>query len=581
MRAFVTFRMASMVIGLGVIAGAAQAEWTTQEIVLQPGWNAVFLLVQPSENRCEQVFAAVPVKSVWSWVKRFTSVQFVQDPEDLLPEMPDWLTYFPPGHPQAFLTDLYALHAGQCYLIELDGTAPRTLVLEGKTEIRKTEWIPNSFNLVGFHVDSAAPPTFQKFFAGDAALAGQAVYRTLANGKNEVISNLASARLRKGEAYWVYCKGASSFSGPLKVDFDLREGLDYGKDLVEHTLRLKNDSAEERMVTVRLRPSKRPVKSKVKEDLPAYGGDVALSFMRLLAWYPLEAPLTFSLAGGKEQDVRLAVRRAAMKKQGISEAVYESLLEVSDNQGSYFQIPVSAKAGTSMAGLWVGNVKANAVSEAGNAADSATPTPAASEFTFRILVHVDASGTGRLLQHVTLMQVQAVLQADPDNPGQFIQTAPARYVLLSNDNLISQYEGVSTRDGKIVGRRISTPVFAFRDPVPMTGSLATALEASLTMPYDDALNPFLHRYHPDHDNNNERYTGTLAEGKESFTFGRTIRLEFSAEDPEDIDPPEWGDKLLGGTYRETITGVHKRDLHVQGTFLLTRIVDVALLNDGN
>lgn len=581
MRAFSGVWMVCVAAWVGIFAGASHAEWTTQEIVLQPGWNAVFLLVQPVENGCGQVFADVPVKSVWSWVKRFSSVQFLQNPDELLPEMPDWLTYFPPSHPQAFLTDLFALHAGKCYLVELDGTEPRTLVLAGKTEIRKIEWIPNSFNLVGFHVNPAAPPAFQMFFAGDSALSGQAVYRTLPNGKNEMVGDLAATRLRAGEAYWVYCKGASSFSGPLKVDCDLREGLDYGKDLTEQTLRLKNVSSEERTVTVRLRPSTRPVKGGVKSDLPVYGGDVALSFIRLLAWRPLEEPLVFSLAPGIEQDLRLAVRRAAMKKQGLPEAVYESILEVSDDKGSFFEIPVSAKAGDDPAGLWVGNVKVNAVSEAGNAADSVTPAPAASEFTFRIIVHVDAAGAGRLLQHVTLMQVQAVREPDPDNPGQYIQTAPPRYVLLTNDNLISQYEGISMRDGKLVGRRITAPVFGFRDPVSLTGDIETAFEAALTMPYDDALNPFLHRYHPDHDNKDERYSSTLAEGKESFTFSRVIRLEFSAEDPDDIDPPEWGDKLLGGIYRETITGVHKRDLHVQGTFLLTRVVDVALLNDGN
>ncbi|HPO12382.1 MAG TPA: hypothetical protein PLI09_02980 [Candidatus Hydrogenedentes bacterium] len=581
MRAFSGIWMVCVAACVGLCAGVAHAEWTTQTIELHPGWNAVFLLVQPAENGCEQVFADVPVKSVWSWVKRFSSVQFLQNPDELLPEMPDWLTYFPPSHPQAFLTDLFALHAGKCYLIELDGTEPRTIVLEGKTEIRKIEWIPNSFNLAGFHVNSADPPTFEKYFAGDSALSGQAVYRTLTNGKNEMIGDLAATRLRPGEAYWVYCKGASSFSGPLKVDFDLREGLDYGKDLLEQTLRLKNVSLEERTVTVRLRPSTRPVKSSVKSELPVYGGDVALSFIRLLAWRPLEEPLVFPLAPGIEQDLRLAVRRAAMKKPGLPDAVYESILEVSDDKGSFFEIPVSAKAGGDTAGLWVGNVKVNAISEAGNAADSVTPTPTASEFTFRIIVHVDESGAGRLLQHVTLMQVQAVREPDPDNPGHYIETAPPRYVLLTNDTLISQYEGISMRDGKLVGRRITAPVFGFRDPVSLTGDIGTAFEATLTMPYDDALNPFLHRYHPDHDNKDERYSSTLAEGKESFTFERAIRLEFSAEDPDDIDPPEWGDKLLGGIYRETITGVHKRDLHVQGTFLLTRVVDVALLNDGN
>ena len=52
----------------------------------------------------------------------------------------------------------------------------------------------------------------------------------------------------------------------------------------------------------------------------------------------------------------------------------------------------------------------------------------------------------------------------------------------------------------------------------MSGRLGqdTNLSAMLSVVYDDqSSNPFLHTYHPDHDNLNSTFTATLAQGSES------------------------------------------------------------------
>ena len=41
-------------------AGQVQAQWRDQTITLQPGWNAVFLEVQPQPRASEAVFASLP-----------------------------------------------------------------------------------------------------------------------------------------------------------------------------------------------------------------------------------------------------------------------------------------------------------------------------------------------------------------------------------------------------------------------------------------------------------------------------------------------------------------------------------------
>ena len=76
-----------------------RAQWTTQTIQLRPGFNAVFLEVEPEDNRCEAVMAGLPVESVWRWNRRFNSVQFISDPNQLINEPEAWLMWFSGAQP--------------------------------------------------------------------------------------------------------------------------------------------------------------------------------------------------------------------------------------------------------------------------------------------------------------------------------------------------------------------------------------------------------------------------------------------------------------------------------------------------
>jgi hypothetical protein len=87
-------------------------------------------------------------------------------------------------------------------------------------------------------------------------------------------------------------------------------------------------------------------------------------------------------------------------------------------------------------------------------------------------------------------------------------------------------------------------------------------------------------FHPDHDNLDDRFEQKLTEGNESFAIARSIELEFTAEDPDDLAIAGWGDNQLGGMYRETVTGLHTRAIRASGTFRVTRASRVGVLNDG-
>jgi hypothetical protein len=609
------------------IPAVSFAQWTQQTVRLQPGWNAVFFEVEPQPRDCDTVFRGIPVESVCAWNRRFTSVQFLQDPNTLLPDQPEWLFYFPISSPQAFLTNLFIVQGGRPYLIKLGGQQPADLVLTGRPKIRNLEWMSNSFNFVGFHINAAPPLTFAAFFAPSAAHAGRPIYKMTPAGQWQKVADPASETVKRGEAYWVYCNGRSTYQGPLSVAFDGGDGLDYSRIVVQQRLHIKNASSANRTVSLEPKSSLQPPTT----SSPLVAGGVPLAYFemnlanKVYAWKPLTGRLSLTLPAGQELALRLAVRRPDMVPYTPPpgrDALYQSLLEVADGAGSLFTVPVSAKslgesdlraaresirrralgsaggrvydppsASHPRAGLWVGSVTINAVSNpTSGSLQPDRPLPVASPFTFRLIVHVNAAGTSVcLLQQVLQMWKEGAWIPNPNDPTSttFIldPNNPGRTVLLTDDSLIPRYSGAAFRDVKLVGRRVSSAAFGLRQPVSMRGAdfgVAGGLPTtcSVVLDYEDPVNPFKHKYHTDHDNFDMRFMNKLPEGKESYTVSRHIALEFTSQDPEDHVSAGWGDTVLGGIYKERIAGIHRNPVHVQGTFRLQHLSDVGVLNDG-
>ena len=90
------------------------------------------------------------------------------------------------------------------------------------------------------------------------------------------------------------------------------------------------------------------------------------------------------------------------------------------------------------------------------------------------------------------------------------------------------------------------------------------------------------KYHPDHNNYDEYYEQKLPDGAESWSITRDVSLEFidyaASGTVDNAAFAGWGDQWVGGTYRETVTGLHRTPVYVQGTFKLNLVTDVAELN---
>jgi hypothetical protein len=587
----------SLACGLCGLATSVQGQWTQQIIPLRPGWNAVFLEVHPSPANCDELFAGLPVESVWDWNRQRDSAQFLQDPTSLIPGAPGWLTWFPPGHPLASQASLFILRDGRPYLIKMaDNASPVTWTVKGTPSLRRIVWRPDEVNFVGFPVGTPGP-TFQALFAGENGLAGQPVYALDSTGVWQAVTSLSTTRPVAGQAYWVRCRLPAQRTGTIEVDPGTRQGLIFQEGVAEASLRVRNTSASARNITVRLLPSVTPPAGQ-----PPLAGPVPLEYWKAdyanidLGWKTLPTPLTFTgLPIGSEWTLRLGVRRPTGATATPGSA-YQGLLEVHDDLGTRWLVPIRAEArsgalapaglrpadghGASVhAGLWVGEAVLNAVSQPAHPTNPTATRPAGGEFPFRLIVHVDAIGTARLLQHSYLVRKPPLLAPDPENPGFNIVIEPARAVVVTDESLIAGLVGT----GEVSGRRMSSAAFGFNQPLALTGALfgAGTITGTVTLGYNDPTNPFKHLYHPDHNNLDERFEQTLSEGRESFTVTRQISLEFNGQDPLGLDPPGWGDSEIGGIYRETFTGLHRDPIRVGGTFRLTRVARVPDLDDSS
>lgn len=577
-----------------VLPWCAQAQWSQQSIALRPGWNAVYLEVHPQPEDCDTLFAGLSVESVWDFNRSADSPQFIQDPVTLIPGAPGWLTWFPPGSPLAGRGSLFTLRDGRPYLVKLaDNAQPATWTVTGKPSLRRATWQAGVVNFTGFHVGTQAP-SFQSLFAGETGLAGQPVYSLDPTGVWRPIVDLATAKPKPGESYWIRCRAPSVRSGTIEVDPGSRLGLSFSGGGAEQSLRVRNTSSGARTITVLLLPSEEP-----PQGQPPLAGPVPLEYWRSdfaaarFGWEPLPEPLSFkALQPGQEWNIRLGAR---LLSAGVATpgSQFQSLLEVRDDLGTRWVIPITtatafgapiaararlsqAQTVAAHAGLWVGEAVFKAVSNPSHPSNPSLPRPAGGDFSFRLILHVDAGGTTRLLRQVYIVRKPPTSTPDPANPGFNHIDEPARSVLVTDEALIPAIIGT----GEILGRRMSTAAFSFRKPLALAGGQfgAGTLAGTVTLDYDDPLNPFKHLYHPDHNNLDERFERKLPEGKEAFTVTRSISLEFNNADPLGLNPPGWGDSELGGVYRETISGLHRSAIRVSGVFRVVRVLSAATLD---
>jgi len=577
----------------------AGAQWTTQDIPLVPGWNGVQLRVQPAEAECAAIFSNTPVEKVFWWQRTGTGMEFDLDPHNPFPRTADWQYWFT-GNPA--ISTFASLLAGESYEIRVaTNAAPFVLHVRGNPVLNPIRWIPWEANLVGLPVSTNMQVSFRDFFcfSPDFVMnpSTATVFRvTGMSNTADRVWNPATAFIRSGEACWISAgSNARDYGGPILVETETSSRLlDFGSSVSPRTLIVKNLTSTNRTIQITHLASDTPP---VLPGISALLGKTPLLFKVASSdgsYLPLPDVLETNISGLGQLELSLAPVPRALTN-GTPGPAWQGIIRVRDGNNPQFanstvDVPVGVSCDGSICslldpqGLWVGRVTVTDVERAPtqdgvlNPWSGDGPVPVSRPFTFRVIFHVDSAGTTRLLQRALLAWQPTTDTVDPlsDTPTNGIMA------ILTDEADAKAYATLHP-DAKIV--RVSSACFPLMAPISAkTGSVFSAfgsLAVDVTVPYNDPVNPFVHRYHPQHDN--LRYDNgvatNLAEGIESYTVTRSMDFHFEPLDPDrGATNRQWGVTENGGRFEETVTGLNKT-IHAAGTFRVERVSRIGELQE--
>ncbi len=594
-------RFSLLLIGLLLAtASLGHAQWITQTIDLKAGWNAVFLHVDPSHDTLNSLVAGDinnPIIEVWRWHPPSVA-QFTESPAAPT-TAPEWSSWVRTDSSSA----LQRLTGDTAYLVRVGANvASYSWGIKGKPVAPRHSWTTSGLNLIGFPAVVAAPPSFTAFLAQAPDLQAATPQIYFYNGGEFSTNNpvllqsllFPIATVKRGQALWMRSGTVfNRYFGPFEVVNSSGNGFDFQDSQSSSTFRLRNLSSNSLTVTLRLQASETPPAGQSNiAGVPPLLLRGSLNFTNLTYGYttlPVDTARTWTLAPrnlpGSEVEVVLGLNRSAITS--LPGSLLAGILSFTDSLGhTSVQLPVAATASSS-AGLWVGSASvsqvahylksyqrgpdnAPVVSSNGSYVVSSEDTslgavPAA--YPLRLIVHNPTNGNAVLLQRV------------------YYGFDPATNVVVASGEsaLHPAYLKNARRiTATHLPRSSSNTVWALSGQLGQVSNLT----ANVTVAYDDqASNPFLHTYHPDHDNLNVRFDAPLPQGAESYGIQRAITLLVKPP-TDDFSSLVGAAGTFSGEYREIVTlkglaravgGGDTRQFEVRGAFILKRVVDVPTL----
>ncbi len=576
----------------------AMGEWKSESFTLNAGWNAIYPLVDASYTTIDELTVAHPdIVEVWRWQPDRV------DGRDLDPTLPpvtgaEWAIWRR-GLPAE--SSFVRLQANRGYLVRLrDGATPLNFSLVGQAVAPDLTFRSDGLNLVGFPVvEQSAPRFIQYLSTSGIPLLTTTILQynggDLVDGINPRRVNPTATRVNRGRAYWIRAEQFSGFYGPLAVNVDGGNIIDFGESSQSEQITLTN--LADRELTVTLRSA---VSAAVPAGQPALTGAVPVSVRPSFALEAsdLASPLTVTLPANSRVVVEISLDRSALA--GSPDDRFGSLL-VLETEGEEVSIGMVAEVG-SLSGLWLGDVQITHVgsvrrtflrdAEGNTVFDSDTGAPTLTEdfttgtsgalpqvarpYPLRLIVHLNTAQQATLLSHIFT--------------GILAGESGVNALGLTLDEAALDPSHLNSASRLSVAH---LPI----DTVESLGSgfgPAATLNATVTTAHDSPANPFIHTYHPDHDNLTARYetqiingVETLVQlpaGLESFTITRKMSLIFDAEAPEGAGS-DWGSTFFTGTFREDVGGLYRvtndnsNAIRTEGRFALRRVSTIPELTE--
>ena len=545
-----------------VFAASLHAQWQSTTYTLKGGWTAIYLHGDATYAPPATLFASeTEVTEVWRWNPNPTQVGFTTTPLIPSPGTPEWSVWKRDGS----VASLSKMLGQTAYLVKCTGTSATShaVTLVQRIQPPAASWVRSGANLLGFpsRLTSGNYPTFGAYFATfPAAIASNVKIYTYVGGElgpgNPLqVFSPSTEKLDRNQAYWFSSELVSNFYAPVQLGLSDLSGLDYGRTGATMTVSLFNRSSVASTVTIA------PVDSAAAPtDQEAVTAAVPVTLRVFTAssatWTETPISAAFTQVVGPNETVELSFgidRGDARMTGAATNAFFASLLRFTDSAGLYdISLPVTARK-ASMAGLWVGDALVNGV-------ESKTPNPSgtatAQTYALRYLIHVNDAGAARILSQVYM----GALAAEPNDVG-----------------LCTTESGLNAEDKASARRLVAAHLPLDRVLEEGSGSLVLGgrLSRTITIPFDDPTSPFVHQYHPDHDNKSG--TMALVSGQESYDLQRAVTFDFAATAPEGVSSTGYGASVMAGNYTEVITGLRKDSVTVTGTFALRRVSEIGTL----
>jgi hypothetical protein len=544
-------------VGL-LLTGGANAQWVTKSYKLAYGWNGVWLAGDASYTTVSSLFANyTAITEVWRWNPNPDKTQFTQTPSDPTTNSDEWTIWKRDGTE----TELSKMVGNSSYLIRCSSavTVPITVPIKQLVQPPLATWLISGGNFLGFPAAASAPKMSSYFASFPSASttvlsAPSKIYSYIGGdlGPNNPMSVAPGAEpVDPNKAYWFNVATVGNFTAPVEYEVASSAGLAFGRTQSVMSIGITNRSTSSLTLTLTLGPSE-----SAPDSQPSVTPGVQLtrrtfdSNTNAYIETPMDGSFTVTIAASGRATLDFGIDRSQMTETA---ALYASILRITDSANlSDVSLPVSGQTASS-AGLWVVSTSVNQVNGTTSGSGSSTNQP----FPLLFLAHVDSAGNARLLSQAFV--------------GKLSATGNPLGICISESRVL----GFSASDLKPVR------YFACQMPTSITSIIGTGAIATgstmawaIPIPYNEPTNPFVHNYHPDHDNVDAKGLALVA-GQESFTINRSCQFSFTATPPDGRYVAGWGSTVLGGNYLETIAGLHKQVLQVRGTFQMRRVSEIA------
>jgi hypothetical protein len=492
----------ALVLCLLARASVLRADAVLEEVYqLAQGWNLIKVPVEPLASDPRDALSSINWESLWTWLSETGDARGGR-----------WLVFHRDA--PAFLNTLGSFTGPRSYL--LFAPSGGTLRVRGFWRPERPALQGGAYQLFGPSLRGVGQQSLSSYFSrpGVAEHIGQ-VFELAAGAYRRLA---AADLLRAGAAYWVLPSRDIAAPDPVRVAagfggvrFDSQTALD-----------------------------------EIEVDIGAAGGAgggadgggaVVLRQLRLRAipsadaaapadWLELQKEDgTFAAlpSGGDpaiiDVDSQATRVRIGVRARHETEAVTSdrsAVIEVAGTAGSAL-VGADLIAPT-LQGMWIGEAVVSAVEQPSFYGGGSAPAPAMS---VSLILEVPSAGRPRLLPCIAL-------------------------------------EG--ERDGRKLTRRMEAALF--HGAVELAGSVGAGgsgtLSGGIDMAADHPLNPYRHRYHPEH--------------RLGYELARDVRLRFGAKGTEpELENPLATVGVLSGVYEEEIHGLSREVIRVRGTFQLRRL----------